>query len=109
MIKKVHAATGQRTSSGNIINAVWDTSPLHTHDNTARATSPAPKDQVDGKEEALTKVLYDSSRRSPSSVTNQHAGAQSHDQSRDQSSTIATPVRGGGGKKFSIFKKFSER
>lgn len=58
VVIKTHAATGQRTASGNILNAVWDTTPI-------ASPSHSPTHSVPEQHKHTSISETDSSRRPP--------------------------------------------
>ena len=62
MVIKTHAATGQRTTAGNVLNAVWDTSPLPSPSHSPTLSGPASAksatvNEIDGTREVPVKQL----------------------------------------------------
>lgn len=112
VVIKTHAATGQRTAAGNVLNAVWDTSPLPSPSHSPTLPAPhAPSSKIsagtavgglDGISSAKTAPGPERERdkveeRLPRKMDSQPSSEQSED-------VRQTFKRFGG----SLFKKFSD-
>ncbi len=112
VVIKTHAATGQRTAAGNVLNAVWDTSPLPSpsHSPTLPVHTPSTKtnadtavSELDGISEARTVPELEKERgkneeeRLPKKLDSQLSSEQTED-------VRQTFKRFGG----SLLKKFSD-